>query len=108
LIPSFLSKEIREVCENEQIAKKMLGSEIAEKLQNRLADIVSANFVTDLLAGNPMLIRGTSQTYFKLDLTSNCQIRFTSNHNKPPLNNQGKIDWSKVRRIKILEISQTQ
>lgn len=97
---SFADKSIRQLCENATIAKRKLGSEAAEKLKHRLADLRAVSSVKDLVAGRPREVEGT----IIVDLCNDYCIILCANHNSNPLLDTGAIDWSKVNRVKILRI----
>lgn len=98
---AFVTKWLRQLCESEAKGKKELGEEIADKLKSRMADLRAASSVVDLVAGRPRETNGN----FVIDLTDGVSIIFSANHNTNPLLKNGKVDWSKVRRIKIEEIA---
>lgn len=91
---------LREMCEDYNIAIVHLGTDISQKLKNRLADLRAATFITDLILGNPHLIENTD--LYRIDLTSECYITFCANH---PKNKTTQVNWSKVRKIKLLRIN---
>ena len=100
---SFNSRKIRKICEDDTEAENIYGRLVAFNLRKRLADLQSARSIYDgLLVGNPTVIdRGKKVS---LNLTKKAKIIFTANHVDNPLLESGLIDWSQVRRIKILKI----
>jgi proteic killer suppression protein len=100
---SFENRDLRKECEDEQVAIEKYGTEISMKLQGRIADIIAATTVSDLLAGNPSMLNKGSNNY-KVDLSSNCLLVFCSANTKVPQDSNGSVDWERVTRIKILEI----
>lgn len=97
---SFADKSLRQLCENEAIAKRKLGIRVAEKLKRRLADLRAASCVKDLVAGRPREVEGI----MVVDLCDDYRIILCANHNSIPLLDTGVIDWSMVNRVKILKI----
>ena len=71
---------------------------------HRLADMEVARFVTDLVAGKPRELDGVRRGQISVDLCDGYCIIFCANHNEIPLMVSGSVDWSKVTRIKILNI----
>jgi len=102
---AFDSRELRTICENEDDAIRELGSSVAQALKHRLADLRAALSIADLLVGNPRIVEDETQnkTMF-IDLRDDYQVVFCANHPKNPVLEDGKIDWSKVSRIKIMRI----
>ncbi|QOG03477.1 killer suppression protein HigA [Flavobacterium sp. MDT1-60] len=103
MIISFANKQIRELCEEESVAIDMLGQELARKLHSRLADLSAVNTVEDLLLiriGLPSEINDNDDIpKYKINLSTQKMLVFCAVN--VPID---KIDWSKVKRIKILEI----
>lgn len=104
---SFLDKEIRAVCDDEDKAILKYGMAIAKVLQSRLADLLATRTVQDivLLLGDTAAAKINESSYsdFKVEIAEELWLIFTSAHTKRP-EIDGDIDWSKVARIKILKI----
>ncbi|RYD96060.1 MAG: hypothetical protein EOP54_14590, partial [Sphingobacteriales bacterium] len=90
MVVAFENKDLRILCENEDIAKESLGS---TKLQDRLADIFAASTVFDLLVGNPKGIEYESLPAFKVDIENGFVLFFSPNHVKTPCLKNGQVDW---------------
>lgn len=101
---SFHDKEIRHICENNSFAIRKYGENVATKLKSRLFDMISVDSPLDLPTGNLMIFKDGEDYYCKLELSEGYQLLFCQNHTKVPRCNSGKIDWSKVNRIKILKV----
>lgn len=102
---AFATKSLRQLCENEARAKRDLGGTVAEKLKRRLADLRAAECVKDLIAGRPHEVEGATHRHFAVSLCEGARIVFCANHNTIPLEKSGGVDWSKVSRVKILEVT---
>ena len=101
---AFDKKSLRELCENEEKAKRDFGVRVAENLKRRLADLRAATSVKDLVAGRPREHEGSEHRHIAMDLCEDYRILFCANHHVIPVLESGDVDWSKVSRIKILEI----
>ena len=102
---AFADRNLRALCLNKSIAKQELGDIVAEKLIQRLADLAAATVVTDLfqLPGNPREI--TEQpNHIMIDLIEGWYLIFKSGHITERKLSTGKVDWARVRRIKILTV----
>ena len=100
---AFETKELRTICEIEAHAQDRLGDETAGAPKRRLADIRSAETISDLIAGRPReLDNGTGQMV--IDLYSNYRLVFCANHPSNTVADIGNLDWSRVSRVKILSI----
>ncbi len=98
---SFANRSLRDICESSAKANRKLGIDAANELRRRVADLRAATSVHDLLIGEP---RGIDENQIVLDVGTSFQIIFCANHNTMPRFESGEIDWSKVSRVKILEI----
>jgi hypothetical protein len=101
---AFAKKSLRQLCESERTARRSLGARVSEKLKARLADFQAANFVTDIIAGRPREFVGDRTGQVAVDLVDGFQLVFCSNHSDIPLINRTQVDWSRVSRIKIMDI----
>jgi toxin HigB-1 len=101
---AFAKKALRELCENEARAQSELGARVTEKLKRRLADFRAAGSVKDLVAGRPRELEGGRPDHKAVDLCEGYRIIFCVNHNAIPVLECGAVNWSKVNRVKIVEI----
>lgn len=101
---AFAEKSDRQLCENEAIAARKLGIEVANKLKRRLADLRAATSVKDIVAGKPQELFGKYKHQIAVELCDGYFLTFCANHNANPLSESNEIDWSRVCRIKILRI----
>ena len=101
---AFRTKKIRQLCEDENQAKKILGNKNAEILKHRLADLCAATNIYDMITGNPRVFEGKNEQQYKIDISSKISINFCANHINNPMLKSGKINWSKISRIKIMMI----
>ena len=101
---AFESKQLREICEDEDKAKYEFGVSVTEKLKSRLADLRAATSVKDLVAGRPRELGGSQDRHFAVDLCEGFSIVFCPNHITVPELDSGKVDWSRVSRLKIWDI----
>jgi hypothetical protein len=103
MIIAFESKRLREICEDQAVAVKELGSLAAEALQQRLADLRAADTISDLMVGNPRISDADGAT-LTITLTATAYTLWSPNHVNPPRDQAGGIDWSRTRRLRLLEI----
>jgi proteic killer suppression protein len=103
---AFENIAIRNICEDEKEAERELGSSVSRYLQHRLADFNAAMNINDILVGNPRVCEYSThdQKEMAIDLHSDYCLIFRANHPQNPLDEMGRVDWTKVRRIKILRI----
>ena len=99
---AFLTKRIRQICEDNEDAVAEYGDDIADALKARLSDLRAAEFVHDLVVGYPRAAGGM----FIIDLIGRFKLLLEANHVSNPILDSGDVDWRKVRRIKVLGIEQ--
>ena len=100
---AFRTRQVRKICEKQLIAEGSLGIVTASYLRARLEDINSAKCLSDLVAGTPQeLENGVIQ----VSIGKKHYLKIKSNHTKPPLRKNKKLNWDKVKRIQILEIGE--
>ena len=98
---AFISRRLRELCEDDHKAEKEFGKAVTETLKARLADLRAAEGVQDLVTGNPRVIANDD---FCMDLSNGYHLVFRANHVNNPTAKSGLVNWPKVRRIKIMKI----
>jgi proteic killer suppression protein len=98
---AFSERSLRQLCESKATAERKLGAKIGVRLQRRVADLHAAAHVKDLVTGQPHEIENDQYTVRVVDDLS---ISFCANHRTTPRLASGKVDWSKVSRVKIVKI----
>tara|TARA_R110000787_G_C13385270_1_gene442146 strand:+ start:221 stop:535 length:315 start_codon:yes stop_codon:yes gene_type:complete len=100
LILSFETKLLRDVCERAECAERELGAAASAQLFDRIADMVAAPTASDFLFGQPV-----SDDAIYVALGANAGLKFVSNHAEHNANPRSRVDWSQVKRVRIVEIS---
>lgn len=96
---AFETRQIREICLDNELAETKLGSELAASLMKRIADLRASASVLELVAGNPNPI-GTDK--YSVSLSEGFKLIFCANHVPPRILPSGSTDWENTHRIKIL------
>ncbi|MFL1484546.1 hypothetical protein [Marinobacter sp. LN3S78] len=103
---AFANREIRALCLSGHLAEEDLGRQLTSMLRRRLADLSAMVNVSELSAtpwwGFEELDKCDGRGLIKLG--DGYALLFESGHRKTPHLENGMIDWSKVRRIKILGV----
>lgn len=102
---AFDTQALRRVCESDVEARKRFPGETAGQLQDRLADMRAAASVSDLVAGRPSL-DGQPPGWIRFSLEGGYELVCTANHPRPPVTDDGRVDFSRVRRVKVARIGQ--
>jgi|ERR1035441_76797 hypothetical protein len=102
---AFETPGLRSVCESDVEARKCLPEGTAEELQDRLADMRAAASVSDLVAGAPSVdVRPPGRIRFALD--GGYELVCVCNHPRPPMTDDGLVDFGRIRRVKVVTIGQ--
>lgn len=106
---AFSDKCFRDLCVNEYRAQEIYGPALSEKLKHRLADLSAVSTVSELLLlpGSPRILNSNNRGLIAINIIHGNQLLLECGHLKPPLLSSGDIDWSRVRRVKILGIEGT-
>jgi len=97
---AFETKALRDICESEAIAKSALGAKVADALRRRLSDFRSIDSFDELPFAKPK----KNSNIVTFDLPDDWQLVVTGGHGDNPKLASGKIDWTKVTRLKITRI----
>lgn len=101
---TFHTEELLSLCIDESIADQTLGTSAAEALHNRLDDIRAADTVHELLAGRPQAAQFGDQDCYRLEIGDGTWLTFVPNHIKPRVDANGRADWGKVRRVRVIGV----
>jgi hypothetical protein len=99
---AFESKSVRDICEKQRQAAQLFGEEVATALRHRLADLSAAQTISDIQTGRPRL--DTDGAELLIDLAPGYVLVCKPNHIVRPRENAGVPDWTKVSRVKIVDI----
>ena len=105
MVISFETTKLRTICESSEEADAEFGQEIANRLRTRLADLAAAPSVGELPHGLPAAIRLNGMEAWALRVSEALRIAFVVNHAKHQGGVVGRIEWEKVRRVKLIDIS---
>src|SRR5689334_21611824 len=106
MIVAFETEKLRTTCEDPQVAKKELGSAAAAQLRGRLADVRAAASTADLLVSNPRFAGALDQLLL-IDLGEEGHMTWTANYVTARADEDGKTDWTRVSRVKLLGIEES-
>lgn len=83
------------------------GKPLAERLQQRLAELRAADTLEDISRLPPARCHELSQDrkgQLAIDLVHPKRLIFEPDHNPLPYKSDGGLDWSNVTRIRVIEI----
>jgi proteic killer suppression protein len=100
---AFRTRRLRTLCEDDTAAQDEYGPSLCEQLRSRLADLRAVNSIDELIVGQPT-IDPVDRQILRLKLTVDVEMELRVNHPSPPVDEEGAIDWSRVRRLQVLNI----
>ncbi len=103
---AFVEKALRDLCASRIKLDRRLGTEVAAALRHRLADLRAAATIHELILNRPCPLNESGQ--LAMDVAGGIRLVFCPNHNTMPTDRSGKIDWTRVTRIKIVAIEGVQ
>jgi hypothetical protein len=99
---AFETKALRDICESKATAKERLGAKVADALKRRLSDFQSIDTFDELPFTKPR--KNSNNVSF--NLPEGWRLIVTGGHGENPRLPDGKTDWTKVTRLKIVRIEQ--
>ena len=104
---AFSSRELRSICESHAKAKRELGEMTAHALQRHLADMESADTVSELFdLGLEIQHCCEDPGLLRFRLNEHACLACRANHRSLPLNG-GNIDWAQVTRLQLVRVEGT-
>jgi proteic killer suppression protein len=100
----FLNEGLQLLCAAKREATRKLGKKNAKKLRTRLADLMAASRVTDLVAGHPHPLKGDRAGQFAVSLDGGFRLVFEPAANPAPLRDDGAVAWNAVTEVRIVFI----
>lgn len=104
---TFISRKLQKVCNSEKEMRARFGKPLAERLQQRLAELRAADTLDDIRRLPPARCHELSQNrkgQLAVDLVHPKRLIFEPDHNPVPRKPDGGLDWSHVTRIRVIEI----
>jgi len=103
---AFDTKDLRTLIETDRALQSKFGP-LYIQVKSKISDLIAIEKVNELLPETFTVVSFKSIECIRVtNLNGDFEIIFCSNHIKVPAKTNGDTDWSKVKRIKILEIVQ--
>lgn len=100
---SFDSRELRDVCENDLLAERKFGVEVAAVLRRRLADLRAANTLLDMVVGRPDL-NGVTAQRIDISVGETHLMKSRIDHYSYSRTKDGAVNWKAVHRMKVVSV----
>lgn len=100
----FSSKKLSKLCNSAKEMQAKLGRRLAEKLQQRLAELVSAESLAEmrlLPAARCHELTGNLKGKLAVDLVHPDRLVFSPDHQPVPQAEGGGLDWKQVTKVVI-------
>lgn len=101
MVISFDTRSLRELCEVELVARAEFGDQVAEEVFTHLADLDAAETLFEVPTIDPDI---DDKDYVHIHLINGSELVFKCGHSRPPLREDGRVDWALVKRIKIMAV----
>lgn len=101
MVISYDNQKLRSICENELVAISEFGFDCTNLLKSKLAELDAVESLKEYFDIFKDATKNSDT--ISIPVTNGLNIVLTIKHVTIPMNND-EIDWSKVRRIKIIEI----
>lgn len=82
----------------------MMGETAADVLRTRIADLRAVTYLTELPAGRPAIIDG-EHPRLRFELHNGWSLLMEVGHRTVPRTTDGDLDQTRVRRVRVEEIS---
>ncbi len=106
----FKTKKLQRICNNTDEANKKLGPKMARKLQQRLMELKAAFCLDDISKVPPPRchpMSGNREGQMSVDLEHPYRLLFIPANDPVPVTEDGGLDWARVTKIEIVEITDT-
>jgi proteic killer suppression protein len=102
----FDSAKLAKLCNSEAKLRGEFGPAMARKIQQRLGELAAAATleVMRILPGNCHELKQNLKGLLAISLIGKERLAFKSDHEPPPVEENGGLIWSKVTKINVVGI----
>lgn len=104
MIVSFQTEELHDCCCYAGVAEEVLGSAHAQALVTLIADAEAVETADELLALRDPFASVDVDDSLLADVGAEYRARFVAIGQEVSQNEEGKVDWSSVRRLKLVAL----
>ncbi len=104
---SFASRNLQKACNSQKEMRRKFGKATADKLQQRLAELMAAGTLDDVMrlpSARCHQLSHDRKGHLAVDLVNPKRLIFVPDHNPVPTKPDGGLDWTKVTRITVKQI----
>jgi proteic killer suppression protein len=106
----FKTIKLQKICSQKKEAIKKLGPKMARKLQQRMMELRAAETLSDISRLPPARcheLKGNRKGQLSVDLDHPYRLIFIPANSPVPEKENGGLDWTRITKIKIIEIVDT-
>lgn len=106
----FRNAQLRKLCSNTTLMRRRFGATGSAKLQRRLAELAAATCIADLFLlpqARCHQLKADRDELFSVDLEGANRLIFEVADEPTPRKRDGGIDINQVKRIAVVEITDT-
>lgn len=102
---AFKTRRLRTLCLEHQEAVSLMGVSAAEVLRTRIADLRAVTYLAELPVGRPMVVQARTPVLL-VPLHDGWSLSMAVGHQPIPWAGTGELDETRVRRVRVEDISQ--
>ncbi len=110
MLTSFKNKKFEKECNDLKLLRREWGTEQARLIARRLTELAAAdNLETMRLLPQARAheLKGNREEQISLDVKHPYRLIIIPDYDVPPRRKDGGLDWQKITKIKILEVTDT-
>ena len=104
MIVSFSRRDLRDLCQAYDRANQEFGPSVAQALFRLLAEIEAAETIEEVVSLYVDAAKFGEGDSLLVAFASECEARFEAVQAQRTLDGCGRLDWSKVRRLKLTQV----
>lgn len=107
---SFATRKMQKGCSSDKAMRRQWGDRLAQKLQQRLAELAAADSLADIArlpAAHCHELTGDRAGQLSVDLSHPYRLLFAPGNEPIPCKDDGGLDWTKVTKVVVLEVCDT-
>ncbi len=106
----FVTRSTQKACSSEKEMCRRWGAALAQRLQQRLAELVAADSLDDISRLPPARcheLKGDRAGQLSVDLVHPRRLIFEPDDDPIPRKDDGGLDWTQVTKVVVLEVCDT-
>jgi proteic killer suppression protein len=110
MLISFKSKKFEKECKDLKLLTREWGPEQARLIARRLTEIAAADNLANMRTlpqARAHELKGNREEQISLDVKHPYRLIIVPDYDEPPRRKDGGLDWQKITKIRILEVTDT-